>query len=84
VASIESNISMLRFHSAVQDVTSSLNIEYTFTDLIGAEDYSVYLNRLLVRPSEITSVNNGTGKITFVAAIVATGDEVEVTGWKFT
>ena len=83
VANIETSISTTRFHSSVTDVTNESTLNYTFTDLQGAEDYAVYVNRMLVRPSELTSVNLSTGVITFASSVIADGDEIEVTGWKF-
>ena len=38
---------------------------------------------MLVRPSELTSVNLSTGVVTFASSVIADGDEIEVTGWKF-
>ena len=83
VANIESNISMTRFHSSVADVTSASTVAYTFSDLVGAEDYAVYVNRMIIRPGELSSVNLSTGVVTFNASIVEEGDEIEVAGWKF-
>jgi hypothetical protein len=83
VANIESNISMTRFHSSVTDVTSASTVAYTFSDLVGAEDYAVYVNRMIIRPGELSSVNLSTGVVTFNASIVEEGDEIEVAGWKF-
>ena len=83
VANIESNISMTRFHSSEADVTSASTVAYTFSDLVGAEDYAVYVNRMIIRPGELSSVNLSTGVVTFNASIVEEGDEIEVAGWKF-
>ena len=83
VANIESNISMTRFHSSVTDVSSASTVAYTFSDLVGAEDYAVYVNRMIIRPGELSSVNLSTGVVTFNASIVEEGDEIEVAGWKF-
>ena len=82
IAGIEAQISTSAFHSAVTDVTNASTLAYTFTDLIGAEDYTVYVNRLLVRPAELTSVNLTTGEVTFASSVVEVGDEIEVKGWK--
>jgi hypothetical protein len=82
VAGIEASISTSRFHSSVTDVTSASTVAYTLSDLVGAEDYSVYVNRQLVRPTELSSVNLSTGVVTFNASIVEVGDEIEVCGWK--
>ena len=83
VAGIEANISTSRFHSSVTDVSNAATVAYTFSDLVGAEDYSVYVNRLIIRPDELASVNLSTGVVTFNASIVDVGDEIEVCGWKF-
>jgi hypothetical protein len=83
VANIESNISMTRFHSGVTDVSSASTVAYTFSDLVGAEDYAVYVNRMIVRPGELASVNLSTGVVTFNASIIEVDDEIEVAGWKF-
>jgi hypothetical protein len=83
VANIESNISMTRFHSSVTDVSSASTVAYTFSDLVGAEDYAVYVNRMIVRPGELASVNLSTGVVTFNASIIEVDDEIEVAGWKF-
>ena len=74
---------MTRFHSSVADVTSASTVAYTFSDLVGAEDYAVYVNRMIIRPGELSSVNLSTGVVTFNASIVEEGDEIEVAGWKF-
>jgi hypothetical protein len=83
VANIESNISMTRFHSSVSDVTSASTLAYTFSDLVGAEDYAIYVNRMIVRPGELASVNLSTGVVTFASSIIEVDDEIEVAGWKF-
>lgn len=46
-------------------------------DCSDAVTYQVYLNRLLVRPSEVT-VNTSNGTLTFAAGVLATDDEIEV------
>jgi len=74
---------MTRFHSSVSDVTSASTVAYTFSDLVGAEDYAVYVNRMIVRPGELASVNLSTGVVTFNASIIEVDDEIEVAGWKF-
>ena len=70
------------FHSAIQDITSSATVAYTFSELVGAKFYQVFLNRQLIRPSELDSVNLSTGVVTFEANVVASGDEIEVNGFK--
>jgi hypothetical protein len=82
VAGIEANISTSTFHSTVTDVTNASTVAYTFSDLVGADDYTVYVNRLLTRPAELSSVNTSTGVVTFAADVIEVGDEIEVKGWK--
>ena len=83
VSGIEANISTSTFHSSVQDVTSAATLAYTFSDIVSAEDYTVYVNRQLVRPAELSSVNLSTGVVTFASSVIEVGDEIEVKGWKF-
>ena len=82
IAGIEAQISTSNFHSAVTDVTNASTLAYTFSDLVGAEDYTVFVNRMLVRPAELTSVNLSTGVVTFASSVIEVGDEIEVKGWK--
>ena len=82
VAGIEANISTSAFHSSVQDVTNASTLAYTFSDLVGADDYTVYVNRMLTRPAELSSVNTSTGVVTFASSVIEVGDEIEVKGWK--
>ena len=82
VAGIEANISTSTFHSSVQDVTNASTLAYTFSDLVGADDYTVYVNRMLTRPAELSSVNTSTGVVTFASSVIEVGDEIEVKGWK--
>ena len=51
-------------------------------DIVGAEDYTVYVNRLVVRPAELSSVNLSTGVVTFASSVIEVDDEIEVCGWK--
>ena len=75
------------FHSAFQTVTlaqetsnASGSVNFTFSDLTGAIQYSVYLNRSLLRPTEY-SVSGTT--VTFASGFgLAEGDEIEVNGSK--
>jgi len=82
VAGIEANISTSSFHSGVTDVTNASTVAYTFSEMQGADDYTVYVNRQLVRPAELSSVNLSTGVVTFASSILELGDEIEVKGWK--
>ena len=85
---LDGRYGLVRYHSAVTDVTSTVAasnvtqaVTYTFTELQGAVDYHVYLNRMLLRSSEV-SVNTTTGVATFQTGILATDDEIEVTSLK--
>ena len=82
VAGIEANISTSAFHSGVTDVTNASTLAYTFSELVGADDYTVYVNRMLTRASELSSVNTSTGVVTFASSVIEVGDEIEVKGWK--
>jgi len=82
IANIEASISTATFHSSVTDVSNASTLAYTFSDIVGAEDYTVYVNRQLVRPAELTSVNLSTGVVTFASSVIEVGDEIEVKGWK--
>jgi hypothetical protein len=79
IAAKLSSSDLTRFHSAPVDVTDSTDLTYTFADLSSAIHYNVYLNRMLVRPNEFTV--SGT-TVTFSANVLATGDEIEVSGFK--
>ena len=72
------------FHSSEQKVTSSqattntsAPVDFTFSELSGAAHYNVFLNRMLLRPSEF-SVSGTT--VTIATGILATDDELEVSG----
>jgi len=78
---------LTHFHATFQSVTSAQattnatgTVAYTFADLATAKDYNVYLNRMLLRPTEF-SVSGST--LTIAAGMLATDDEVEVSGLKF-
>ena len=82
---------LVNFHSGVTTVTqaqSDINdgvnttaaaVNYTFTDLGDAVHYSVYLNRMLLRPSEY-SVSGST--VSIAVGVLAFDDEIEVVGLK--
>ncbi len=77
--------SFSRFHSSVQSVTSaqettnsSSTVAYTFSELTNAVHYNVYLNRMLLRPTEF-SVSGTT--VTISSGVLAEDDELEVTGF---
>lgn len=75
------------FHATFQTVTAaqettnaSGSVSLTFGDLTGAIQYSVFLNRTLLRPTEY-SVSGTT--VTFASGFgLLAGDEIEVTGSK--
>jgi hypothetical protein len=75
------------FHATFQTVTAaqettnaSGTVSFTFSDLTGAIQYSVFLNRTLLRPTEYSV--SGTS-VTFASGFgLAEGDEIEVTGSK--
>ena len=70
--------SMTHFHSAIQDVTNASTLTYTFSELTNAIHYQVFLNRLVLRPTEY-SVSGTT--VTLVAGTHDISDELEVTGF---
>jgi hypothetical protein len=78
---------LTNFHSAFQSVSAaqasanaSAGVAYTFADLATAKHYNVYVNRMLLRPTEFT-VSGST--LTIAAGVLGTDDEIEVTGLKF-
>ena len=79
-------ITLSNFHSSVQTVTAAQEttnatgtVAFTFSELSGAVHYNVLLNRMILRPGEFTV--SGT-TVTFAAGVLATDDELEVTGAK--
>ena len=77
--------SFSRFHSSAQTVTSSqettnvsATVDFTFSELTNAIHFNVYLNRLLLRPTEF-SVSGTT--VTIAVGVLAQDDELEVTGF---
>jgi hypothetical protein len=81
------NSGLTHFHATFQSVTSAEaitnatgTVAYTFADLATAKDYNVFLNRMLLRPTEF-SVSGST--LTISAGMLSTADEVEVSGVKF-
>ena len=77
--------SFSRFHSSTQTVTSSQEttnvsstVPFTFSELNNSIHYNVYLNRLLLRPTEF-SVSGTT--LTIAVGVLAQDDELEVTGF---
>ena len=83
ISNLES--SLTHFHSSVVDVTSAVStsnstasVSYTFSELSNARHYVVLLNRQVLRPSEY-SVSGTT--LTIQTGVLATDDELEVTGF---
>jgi hypothetical protein len=56
--------------------TSTVGINLGVTGLV---HYSVYINRMLMRPTEYT-YNSSTGVVTFATGTLTTNDELEITG----
>jgi hypothetical protein len=88
-ARVDTNVSsaLTHFHSSVQTVTSrqatnnsSARVDYTFSELSNAVHYQAYLNRQLLRPAEY-SVSGTT--VTIAIGVLATDDELEVTGLQY-
>jgi hypothetical protein len=77
----------VHFHSNETVVSSSeatsnasATQDYTFSDLSTALTYQVYLNRVLMRPTDEYSVSGST--LTIVAGVLDENDEIEVVGLK--
>lgn len=70
------------YYVTASDETTNAGVNYPITantigfNLAGKEIYMVYLNRLLLRPSEYT-VDPSTGTITFQQGLLAQNDEIE-------
>lgn len=64
--------------STQADATGSVTIDLGVT---GLDSYSVYLNRQLLRPTEMTSYNASTGECVFAAGVLSTDDELEIVGF---
>jgi len=80
---------LAHFHSSVQTTTSaqetsnaSSTVSFTFSELSGAVHYVVFINRTMLRASEYTV--SGT-TLSFASGFgLQEGDEIEVTGARFT
>lgn len=77
----------VHFHSADQVISgtqatnnASGTIDLTFTDLATALTYQIFLNRVLLRPTDEYSVSGST--VTIVAGVLDENDEIEVVGLK--
>jgi hypothetical protein len=57
----------------------AINVNLGQTGLV---HYQVFLNRQLLRPTEVTNYDSSTGVVTIAASIVATDDELEIVGFK--
>lgn len=64
--------------STQADSTSAVTIDLGVT---GLDSYSVYLNRQILRPTEMTSYNSATGECTFAVGVLSTDDELEIAGF---
>jgi hypothetical protein len=78
---------LTHFHATFQSVTSGQaatnatgTVAFTFADLATAKDYNVFLNRMLLRPTEF-SVSGSV--VTVAIGLLSTDDEIEVSGLKF-
>lgn len=60
------------------DATTAVTIDLGVT---GLDSYSVYLNRQILRPTEMTSYNASTGECTFAVGVLSTDDELEIVGF---
>lgn len=60
------------------DSTTAVSIDLGVT---GLEFAQVYLNRQLLRPTEMTNYNKATGTCTFAVGVLSTDDELEIVGF---
>jgi len=88
VAAVEA--SLTHFHSSEVEVTAAVatanataTVSFTFSELVGADHYAVYLNRQLLRPGEFTVGTGSTNNLTISTGILDADDEIEVVGFKF-
>jgi hypothetical protein len=89
VAAVES--ALTHFHSSEQEVTAAVAtanataaVSFTFSELVGADHYAVYLNRMLLRPGEFTVSSGSTNNLTISTGVLDADDELEVVGLKIT
>ena len=64
--------------AAQADATSAVSIDLGVT---GLEFAQVYVNRQLLRPTEMTNYNKSTGVCTFAVGVLSTDDELEIVGF---
>ena len=64
--------------AAQADSTTAVSIDLGVT---GLEFAQVYLNRQLLRPTEMTNYNKSTGACTFAVGVLSTDDELEIVGF---
>lgn len=64
--------------AAQADSTSAVTIDLGVT---GLEFAQVYVNRQLLRPTEMTNYNKSTGDCTFAVGVLSTDDELEIVGF---
>ena len=78
---------LTHFHSSFQTVTSqqatdntTQTVDFTFSELTDAVHYQVFINRFLLRPTEVTV--SGT-TVTCSIGLLTTDDEIEVVGLSY-
>ena len=64
--------------AAQADSTTAVTIDLGVT---GLEFAQVFLNRQLLRPTEMTNYNKATGDCTFAVGVLSTDDELEIMGF---
>ena len=64
--------------SAQADSTTAVTIDLGVS---GLEFATVYLNRQLLRPTEMTNYNSSNGRCTFAVGVLSTDDELEIVGF---
>ena len=89
VAAVET--ALTHFHSSEQEVSGAVatanvtaSVSFTFAELVGADHYAVYLNRMLLRPGEFTVSSGSTNNLTISTGVLDADDEIEVVGLKIT
>ena len=89
VAAVEA--ALTHFHSSEQEVSATVatanataSVSFTFSELVGADHYAVYLNRMLLRPGEFTVSSGSTNNLTISTGVLDADDEIEVVGIKIT
>ena len=64
--------------AAQADSTTAVTIDLGVS---GLEFATVYLNRQLLRPTEMTNYNSSNGRCTFAVGVLSTDDELEIVGF---